>query len=626
MGLEEIKKEIYGWKKQRSIQKNKDETIEPETEPPEQWNTIQTETDAKFQPKEKRSPSRYLFWIITVICLIILSVSAIFIYIHFQSSSPLISIDVVSPSEIKIGAPFEINVNIVNQSEIVLNDASLKLKLPSSLIKLSGDEEEKMGNIQQGGIAKKTILLVAAADNNEENNNKIEINFSYLPANSNNRFEKKVIKELNIGTAAIRLDIKSPPQVLNNTNFEIEINYFNESAFNFDNLSFEIQYPVDFRLIAADPQPASSNNYWEVEGLTSQTKNSLKITALTMASPQSFFNVPVIVKTRLANNQEIKITEGVINFSVTPSPLNLTIIINNNPNYIARINDYLNYTLRYQNNSGISLTDVVLKAKLIGELFDLSSLKSEADIDLVNNILTWNAANAPDLRLLAPGARGEVNFSVKLVSSFPIKKATDKNFVIRVEAIIDSPTVPYYINATKTSAVAKLETKIAGLIEIDAQAFYRDAESGILNAGLLPPKVGQPTQYTIHWLIKNYATDVKNIEVRAFLQTGVKWTGILKSNIDTVPLYNERTNEVVWWIEKIPANKGIINQSLEAIFQVEATPHSSQINNYQPLLSQTKIKAFDEFVGLTLENSDEALTTALPDDPTVGQNGGRVIP
>jgi len=202
----------------------------------------------------------------------------------------------------------------------------------------------------------------------------------------------------------------------------------------------------------------------------------------------------------------------------------------------------------------------------------------------------------------------------------------DKNFSLKAEAEISSPTVPYYLSAAQTTGLANLETKVAGATKIETKAYFWDASSGIANHGLWPPKVNQPTQYTVHWLITNYSTDIHNVEVRAFLESGVTWTGKVKGNTDSLPTYNDRTQEVIWTISKIPATKGVISSPLEVVFQIEATPDVTQAGNYQPLIKETSITALDDFTETRIQNQAAAVTTVLPDDLTIGQIKGIVTP
>ena len=126
-----------------------------------------------------------------------------------------------------------------------------------------------------------------------------------------------------------------------------------------------------------------------------------------------------------------------------------------------------------------------------------------------DNTIIWNAASSPELRLIDPGVSGIIEFEIQLKPNYTIKKINDKNFVLKVDAEISSPTVPYYVAAEKTIGLAFSEIKVGGAVSIESLVYFRDPSSNILNQGSLPPKVNKPINFTIHWVIKNFATDIK---------------------------------------------------------------------------------------------------------------------
>ncbi|GAJ15903.1 unnamed protein product, partial [marine sediment metagenome] len=252
--------------------------------------------------------------------------------------------------------------------------------------------------------------------------------------------------------------------------------------------------------------------------------------------------------------------------------LGLSVFISGAPQGIARIGNVLTYTISYHNRSGIALRDVNIKAEFVGEIFDFGTLTTDAKLNTFTNTLIWDETTTPSLKLLEPNDQGRVTAAIGLKRSFPISRMNDKNFALHFTAHIESPSVPYYLQTDTITATTKVVTKLAGLVYIDAQVLYRDASSGILNLGTLPPTVGRPTQYTVHWVIRNHATDIQDTKISAYLPQGVRWTGMVKSNIDSVPLYDEATRDITWNIEYIPATKGVVSVPIEGIFQIEVLP------------------------------------------------------
>ncbi len=134
-----------------------------------------------------------------------------------------------------------------------------------------------------------------------------------------------------------------------------------------------------------------------------------------------------------------------------------------------------------------------------------------------------------------------------------------------------------------------------------------------------------PTNYTIHWTVTNYGTDVDGVEVRARLGSGVKFTGKTGGNTTSPPRIDESTGEVVWQVGRLLATAGILSEKPEAIFQIAARPASSDIDNYMLILEGTEIHGRDEFNDLTLTATDAPVTTRLEADKTVNTNDGKVI-
>ena len=214
---------------------------------------------------------------------------------------------------------------------------------------------------------------------------------------------------------------------------------------------------------------------------------------------------------------------------------------------------------------------------------------------------------------------------MRVGQSFPIDQINDKDFTLRVRGTIESPTVTQGASSDRTSGTSSVETKVAGQIRIDTWGYFRDADSGILNTGPFPPEVNVNTDYTIHWALINFSTDVDEIEVRAKLEDGVSFTGEVKSNIDTVPEIDQATNEVVWRVGSLRATEDVLNTRPEAVFQLKATPTSSMVEQFMPLVGITSVSAKDTSTGAALSNTDNALTTRLPDDGTISNNEGKVI-
>ncbi|MDO8752226.1 MAG: hypothetical protein Q7J22_01550, partial [Candidatus Wolfebacteria bacterium] len=452
---------------------------------------------------------------------------------------------------------------------------------------------------------------------------KITARLSYSLGKSSG-FEAEGTAEIRPLAPAIAVELeRDDNQVLGGSAFWFNIMYSNVSDVDVDDIRMEVQYPDAFSYISADLPPDSLNNFWKLGALRAGSKGKLAIQGKLSGANNAEFPFPVRVYGSFLDKNYL-IGETEVGFAVAPSPLLLQVLVNGSEDYVARPGEELTYTIRYTNLSGVQLSDLTILGSFLGEMYDFRTLDSGLTLDSRSR-LRWDKANTPALLQLEAGGSGEVQFRVKLKNQYPIARLSDKNFRLRASVEASSPTVPYYLSGDKIRALREVTTKVRGTVDVDARAYYRDSDSGMVNGGTLPPRVGEETEYTVHWLLRNYSTDVRDARVRATLPYGVEWTGHVKSDTETLPLYDELTREVSWEVPEISATNGVLNPPLQAIFQVRIRPDASLVGKLQPLLDETTFTATDDFTGVTLRADDFGLNTLLSDDATVGAGQGIVV-
>ncbi|KKU93799.1 MAG: hypothetical protein UY26_C0004G0012 [Candidatus Jorgensenbacteria bacterium GW2011_GWA1_48_13] len=597
----------------------------PEAPPPPYVSPPSAEeTESVAELAETRWLKRLVLIFAGFLVIVVLG-AASFVYLYLRNSSADVKLELEGPEEVFRGVPFEINVSVENGSDRLISNAEIAVTYSHGIAVFGGADSsslvtDSVGDMGSGSFTKRTYKFIGTGSALSEE--EISFRFSYL-GGGRSRFESSKNYRVKIRGNAVEFTVKKPDQVLPGSSFEVEISYKNVSDFDFPETVLEAQYPNSFKYVSASLTPDSLNNLWRLGEVRAGSEGKLEIRGLLQSDGS--LAIPLIFSAVFLG-EEYPLAETNVDLSLAPPPVEVSVLINRQENYVPRLGDRLNYAIGYRNLSGIALADVVVEVELSSDLFDFASINTNGNWNPASRKITWSAGVSQNLRLLDAGGSGEVSFSVNLKNSFPITRLNDKNFILRANVKVTSPSVPYYLKADVTEAALNLETKVAGIVVVDAQGFYRDADSGILNLGPMPPKAGAPTQYSIHLLIRNYSTDVKDVSVRASLSPGVRWTGAVKSNIDSVPLYDENTNEVVWAIDKIRATKGVLDSPVESVFQIEAIPSPADVGRFQLLLGSTSLRASDEFTGLELLSSDIALNSSLPDDITIGQNGGKVVP
>lgn len=630
MALKDLEKNLYSSNpdKIRQIRKSpkeldlREQKTEAKEEIPEAWQEESQEEKERgmfFEFLLRFSQiSRWLFWFLVVISVIIIAVGAYYFYQYTKSRDLTLTLN--APSSVLIGVPFDIEVGFTNNSDRAAQGARLSMALPKDVFSANDHPKRTLtqdfGDVapRQSVNAKMSVVIFGPSDTIE----RFEAGVSYYPPSlgAKVRFEKTRAVDVAVRGPGIKLDMSAPQKVLSGESLLVKVNYSNNSEIKFPHAQIELSFPSSFSFRGATPSPTVSNNIWTIDNLDKGASGEIDIQGNVLAPEQSFFDIKSSVKTD--NNI---IDQKTATLTVAPSPLSLAISLNNQTNYIAHLGDDLHYFITYKNNSDVDLNDAVIKVKLNGDMFDFLSLRSNGAFSSIDNSITWNASNITDLRSIAPGAGGTVAFNLKAKISYPVRRLADKNFILTADAQISSPAVPYYVSADKTISVSHTEARVAGQAAIKSLAYFNDPTGQIKNHGPIPPRVNTPTSYVIDWQIINYSTDLDNIRVKSTLPPGVKFTGNVKSNVSSVPVFNESTSEINWNIDRIVANKGVLGKPVEVVFQIEATPNVTQVNQQMQLLNETDLSAVDEFTSSTLTSAAPGLTTQLTNDPGVNNQG-----
>lgn len=570
---------------------------------------------------------KIIIGIISFFGLITVAAGIVLYLVLFNGGSRGVDLTIAVPDSITSGVPFDVTATVSNRQDIVIGDAKINLTLPSDFVYLgvaTGERgsaaTEPLGDVAAGSFTKHSfkVLPVGKAGSSQ----KIGVGVTYT-SGRNSRFELKETENAPIKNSPITLKIKMPDNVIRGSSFEFEVNYTNATQFDFPDLAFQLNYPDTFHYESASIPPEAVNNYWKLGGLKKGETGIIKIKGSYTGPEEGKLEIPVSLFAQFSD-KDYEIDTEILSASTAPSPVHLSILAYNQENYVARLGDTVSFTVHYENNSGVALSNVVVKANFDGTMLAMDSIDTNARVNTTTNWLTWDSNNIPQFKLLDAGAKGDLTASVRIKNLFPIHTMNDKNFTVRVSAKLESPTVPYYVSASKTTSMITGEFKIAGLTTLTAQLFFRDVSANPPNEGELPPRAGKSIEYTAHWLVRNFATDVRDVTIRAKLKSGVQFVEALQGSTSEMPTYDAGTGEMVWHIEKIPAKKGVLGNPVEAIFRVRVTPDVTNFGQYMQVLGESILTATDDFTGVSLNARGAGLSTAVPDDRTVSTEDGKV--
>lgn len=529
-------------------------------------------------------------------------------------------------SEIELGKPFDMEITLANNSANALKNVRLELHLPDGLL-LADNPDERIisrgiGDMVNGRMHRETLRVIALPGENP--NYKTKLVVYYAPASISADLQKTKEEEARVKKPDASLELSVPDRIFSNEDLEIKTSYKNnelEPEGGNYSLEFKLNYPPNFNAISRDPEPRGENNNWRLED-TGLREGSVAMKGNIELPDNTSFSVRAELVMRILG-KEYPVTAVTKNIAVNPSPLAFRVGLGSAKEAVSP-GEELAYFIQYKNNASVPLEDAVVSAHLTGEMFDMSTLETGGAADLLTNTLVWSPSQVKALEVLEPNEEGQVSFAIKVKSDYPIRKQSDKNFTLKVDARIESPTVPPPLNINKTANFGTVETKITGRLAMEAGAYFRDAAAKVVNKGPFPPRVGLPTNFTVHWDLMNFGTDLSEVEIRAKLGDKVSFIGKVKNSSGSDLQFDPATREVIWRISELPAGAGALDQMPQAIFQIEATPGAPYIGQYMPLLGPIEIKAKDNFTGLDLGSSLPPLTTRLEKDSTVRPADGLV--
>lgn len=597
MSLDDLEKELYGQKSPRSPRASqKNERVEQKEAPPQNpWKTPPSHANGSGAI----ALGMFAKWgkVATIgliaVLLIALGFAGFYLYQFFTTRDVALSIQV--PTEMPIGVPFTASLAFENTSQRSLASPTISLVLPEGAVYVADNTKRivsfDLDLVAPGQTIKKDFEIAIVGKALETYRIDGRASYTYEASTASSRFEKRVTAAVLGRDPALSLDLNTPQSVLNGQGFEVSLSYRNviEKPILDARISFVV--PEEFTL--SNSEPVLDNMGLEINSLVADAENIVIFSGEVFGEENSFFEIEARGEVKIGDTY-YPINTKTASIKISPSPLGLSFSFDREREYLLP-GERPTYNVTFTNNSDINLSDVVIKAQLIGEMIDFSSVESGGYFDDASHTVVWTAANIPELKELKAKESGKTSLRFSLRSYYPIQALSDKNFVVQLEGTISSPTVPYNVVAQQTTGVAAIEHKIAGRLDIAQRVYFQEPSFDIVNQGSLPPHVGVPVQYTVHWQLASWGTDFRDVSLQAFLGPGVRWTGKVKTNISVAPQYNERTQEVLWNVGSLQGGAGVVSASPELIFQVEYTPPSTQVGNRFLLLTKTTMQAVDEF-------------------------------
>ncbi len=534
----------------------------------------------------------------------------------FSESSVQLKID--GPSEITGGDLITYKITFGNNNQVPLSDVRLNILYPQdSIVVKDGNivdltaENFDIGSVGKKETGERELSAYIVGDNGNIKN--IKATLTYKAGNLSSVFQKEVSLATTITNLSVPITLVAAPTAISGQSADYLIDYRNQSNQDLENLRFIVKYPQGFSPIKLSPDSSarsSSQLTWDVPQLKQGDGARITIQGILTGSERESKTISVILQKKITTptgDVYVDFEKSEATSVISTPPLAINMNINDSNDYVAHLGDTLRYKINFQNNNNEDISGLSLSVHLDGNMYDLSTVKSDGFFDSRLNTITWNASNVPALNILQANQSGIVNFEVHLKNSFSGGLGAGDSFV-KASAHLETSNVPASLNLDKLSADNELVTRISTAPTFGQKIFVNDPVFG--SNGPFPPKVNQKTAFTIYWNIVNPSNDISQTKVTATLAPGVNWENRVRvSGTQVQPSYDSRTNTLTWDLGTLPLGIGVSFPAYEAFYQISITPSVNQVDQQVPLLKNVHFDGVDSF-------TKEKISRTIPDTGT----------
>jgi uncharacterized repeat protein (TIGR01451 family) len=624
MALEDIEKKIY--KKENQVELDKERVHNTpysvyavHNKPnPTEFKPVEEAEQPFFQKHKKK---------ITLYSIILTGLLGLGLVIGFfyqlnqqRFSDKRVVLEVSGSNQVSAGEEVSYTLTYRNDNLVALKNPTITVEVPSALIDSSldilGQTKSEIREYELPELAPRSkgeVVIKGRLIGEINSIHNIKATLSYMPTILTSSFDSKTEFSTTITDSPVIVDIQAPLQSVSGevVNYVISVN--NRGNDDLNNLELQIEYPDTFAFTSSTvPATGNSKNIFVIPSLKSKSSYEFTIVG-NLGGDQKEIK---IIKAKVGESRQGDFTlYSSTQKSTTLGSPYVSIVQKVNTN-TAIAGDGLEYNITFKNNTQVRIGEGSLRVQLDSKLLDLSKLNARgADFDASTNTIVWRANSIPQLKTFGPNEQGEVSFNIPVKRNIPIENFKDVNYVIKTNVTFESNEVPTTLGVNKIIQGNSSEVKLATRLIPKATMSYVSKDSSIINTGPIPLKLAQITTFTVSLEIQNLTNDVSGVAFRANLPENVTWTG--KKNTTNGELtYNERTKEIIWNVDNIPANTGLLRPLYRAVFQIGITPAINQVGQIPQLLGKINYTGKDDFTGIDLSGTLEA--------PAVSDIGGQI--
>ena len=545
-------------------------------------------------------------WIVFLIILMIIAgIVGFWYYQRDKYSKETLKLEILGPDQVKAAEEFEYIVKYKNNGNTKLENPQLTFECPEHALECAL-LDRKQSDAQKKSL-RKTLSLSDIYPGQEESfhirvrllgqegdSETAKAEMTYRPKGLKAVFSSTTTFTTKISSVPLTFNFDLPSRVEPGKKLRIDLNYFSNIDYPLSNLRIKIDYPLDFEFQGAKPE-ALEKDEWGIPILNGAEGGRIEVWGILNGEIKS----QKIFRARIGLWKEgefillKEVTKGV---EIAEPSIYISQQINDNPEYIASPGDFLHYQIFFKNIGEEPQTNLFLVVKLVGEGFDLQTIKAPTG-EVAGNSIIFDWRKNPSLKFLDAQEEGNCEFWINVKKKWDFSNPEGQNPILKDEV---------QLSQIKEDFMTKVNSKL----EISQSGSFSDKT--FFNSGPLPPQVGKVTSYTIIWHVKNYYNNLNDVKVKAKLPSQVKYSGkISPPDYSSKFSYDPVSQEVVWLVGDLKAG-----ESQTCAFQVEFEPKSGRagekISKKFMVINTVKATGVDTWTEATIEGTSSALWGNLP--------------
>jgi hypothetical protein len=554
----------------------------------------------KYHGKYKHAKKIFILDLALVAAAVALLTASLYFF-FLKPQENYLNISLAQNQQIKIGEMRDFTFRLANLSDQPLSDLILKFEFPESFLIKNAPKNfnPETKTFSLDSLSEKQTLdlpFKGAAWGAINETQKIIIHAQFRENKKQTLAEQIATIDLTLSEPAITVNWETPEKIMVGQNFNLTVNYKNDTLEKIERIIFALTLPNDFTIISLAPtMPDNFSNtsagLWILENIEPKESGQIQLFGVLLSKPSSD-NTAITLQAFAENGKKKYLLASLLKYlTVSDNGLDISANLANDKTYL-KPGEETTVEIHYQNKNS-----QVLK-KLALNLNDLPTSLQTISTQLPK-------------KEIAPKENGTIEFKIKLAENFDTSSLTAAGLALR-------PFVSFYMADKPTELLRSfppiLNIKIASQIKLHAEARYFSVEGDQLGRGPIPPKVGQVTKYWINWFVTTAPNSIKNVTLLGRLPEGVMWTN--KTNVaEGEPIkFDPITRSISWQSERLEATPSNRCPCAGIGFEVAIIPEAEDVGKILTLLNQLTIQAVDEATGEELKESSTNITTDLIKD------------